>query len=152
MNDQSNQNYSDEDISLIMRAPHITLSETEQGILDRILQESFDQTHPEFDHYKALENLQRNFNNTVALCASCFIPKQKTELEQYKDYCQECYEELNPEPEPEPELELQPEVLPIQPELPPQPQVQPEPDQSKLIELLQQQVEQQAQIIALLQT
>ena len=57
MNDQSNQNYSDEDISLIMRAPHITLSETEQGILDRILQESFDQTHSEFDHYKALENL-----------------------------------------------------------------------------------------------
>ena len=57
MNDQSNQNYSDEDISLIMRAPHITLSETEQGILDRIFQESFDQTHPEFDHYKALENL-----------------------------------------------------------------------------------------------
>ena len=42
MNDQSNQNYSDEDISLIMRAPNITLSETEQEILDRILQESFD--------------------------------------------------------------------------------------------------------------
>ena len=72
-------------------------------------------------------------------------------MEQYKDYCQECYEELNPKYEPEPELELQPEVLPIQPELPPQPQVQPESDQSKLIRLLQQQVEQQAQIIALLQ-
>jgi len=42
MNNQSNQNYSDDDISIIMRAPHITLSETEQVILDRILQESFD--------------------------------------------------------------------------------------------------------------
>ena len=40
-----------------MRAPNIILSETEQEILDRIFQESFDQTHPEFDHYKALENL-----------------------------------------------------------------------------------------------
>jgi len=87
MNDRSNQNYSDEDISLIMRAPNITLSETEQEILDRILQESFDQTHPEFDHYKALENLQKNFNNKVALCKSCFMPKQKEELEQYEEYC-----------------------------------------------------------------
>ena len=57
MNDRSNQNYSDEDISLIMRAPNITLSETEQEILDRIFQESFNQTYPEFNHYKALENL-----------------------------------------------------------------------------------------------
>src|SRR5207248_10111738 len=142
MNDRSNQNYSDEDISLIMRAPNITLSETEQEILDQILQESFDQTHSEFDHYKALENLQKNFNNKVALYKSCFMPKQKEELEQYEEYCQECYDELNSTPEPEVES---------QPELPPQPQVQLEPNQSELIKLLQQQVEQQAQIIALLQ-
>jgi len=108
MNDQSNQNYSDEDISLIMRAPNITLSKTEQEILDRILQESFDQTHPDFDHYKALENLQKNFNNKVALCKSCFMPKQKEKLEQYEEYCQECYDELNPTPEPE--VESQPNV------------------------------------------
>ena len=119
MNDRSNQNYSDEDISLIIRAPNITLSETEQEILDRILQESFDQTHPEFDHYKALENLQKNFNNKVALCKSCFMPKQKEELEQYEEYCQEYYDELNPTPEPE--VESQPKILPIQPELPSQP-------------------------------
>ena len=148
MNDRSNQNYSDEDISLIMRAPNITLSETEQEILDRILQESFDQTYPEFDHYKALENLQKNFNNKVALCKSCFMPKQKEELEQYEEYCQECYTKLNPTPEPE--VEPQSEILSIQLELPPQLQVQLEPDQSELIKLLQQ-VEQQAQIIALLQ-
>ena len=109
MNDRSNQNYSDEDISLIMRAPNITLSETEQEILDRILQESFDQTHPEFDHYKALENLQKNFNNKVALCKSCFMPKQKEELEQYGEYCQEYYDELNPTSEPE--VESQPKIL-----------------------------------------
>src|SRR5437588_4507121 len=124
MNNWSNQNYSDEDISFIMRAPNITLSETEQEILDRILQESFDQTHPKFDHYKALENLQKNFNNKVAFCKSCFIPKQKAELEQYEEYCQECYDELNPTPEPE--VESQSKILPIQPELSSQPQVQPE--------------------------
>src|SRR5205814_7303223 len=146
MNDQSNQNYSDEDISLIIRASNITLSETEQEILDQILQESFDQTHLEFDYYKALENLQKNFNNKVALCKICFIPKQKAELEQYEEYCQECYDKLNYIPEPE--VKSQTEILPIQPELPSQPQVQLEPDQSKLVKLLQQQVEQQAQIIA----
>ena len=54
------------------------------------------------------------------------MPKQKEELEQYEEYCQECYDELNPTPEPE--VESQPEILPIQPELPSQPQVQLEPD------------------------
>ena len=111
MNNQSNQNYSDENISFIMRVSNITLLETEQKILDWILQESFDQTHPEFDHYKALENLQKNFNNKVALCKSCFMLKQKEELEQYEEYCQEYYDELNPTPEPE--VESQPEILSI---------------------------------------
>ena len=76
------------------------------------------------------------------------MPKQKEELEQYEEYCQECYDELNPIPEPE--VESQPKILSIQPELPSQPQVQLEPDQSELIKLLQQQVKQQVQIIALL--
>ncbi|CAG8856235.1 21670_t:CDS:1, partial [Gigaspora margarita] len=34
----------------------------------------------------------------------CSMPKQKTELEQYDHYCQECYEESHPsEPINEPE-------------------------------------------------
>ncbi|CAG8666936.1 5483_t:CDS:2, partial [Paraglomus occultum] len=70
INNQFNQNYSDDNISIIIKAPHITFLETEQEILDRILQESFDQSHLEFDHYK-----------------------QKAELEQYKEYYQEFYEE-----------------------------------------------------------
>lgn len=150
VNDQSNQNYSDEDISLIMRAPHIQLSTTEQEILDRILQESFDNSHPEFDHYKAIENLQRNFSNTVALCKSCFMPRHKTELEQYNEYCQECYNELYPEPEPE---VIEETLTPIpEPELEPQVNSPINTNQSELIKLLEQQVEQQAQVIILLQT
>ena len=47
------------------------------------------------------------------------MPKQKVELEQYEEYCQECYDELNPIPEPE--VESQPEILSIQPELPSNP-------------------------------
>ena len=62
------------------------------------------------------------------------MPKQKEKLEQCEEYCQECYDELNPTPEPE--VESQPEILSIQPELPSQPQVQLEPDQSELIKLL----------------
>src|SRR5437868_7270397 len=77
------------------------------------------------------------------------MPKQREELEQFEEYCQEYYDELNPTPEPE--VESQPDILSIQPELPSQPQVQLELDQSELIKLLQQQVKQQAQIIALLQ-
>ena len=76
------------------------------------------------------------------------MPKQKEELEQYEEYCQEYYDELNPTPELE--VESQPKILPIQPELLSQPQVQPELNQSELIKLFQQQIEQQAQIIALL--
>src|SRR6266516_7605644 len=77
------------------------------------------------------------------------MSKQKEELEQYEEYCQEYYDELNLTPEPK--VESQSKILSIQPELPSQPQVQPELDQSELIKLLQQQIEQQAQIIALLQ-
>ena len=66
------------------------------------------------------------------------MAKQKTELEQYNDYCQEYHEELYPTPPPEP--------------TPPQPaQVQLDTSSNELVKLLQQQVEQQAQIITLLQ-
>lgn len=39
------------------------------------------------------------------------MSKQKAELKQYEEYCQEYYEELNSEPPPEPKIELQPEDL-----------------------------------------
>ena len=47
------------------------------------------------------------------------MSKQKAELEQYEEYCQEYYDELNPTLEPE--VESQSEILSIQPELPSQP-------------------------------
>ena len=137
--DRYNQGYSNEEISLIIRAPHTQLSDSDQVSLDQILAESFDTSHPEFSHEIAMQNLQRNFCGNVALCKNCIMAKQKTELEQYNDFCQECHEELYPTP-------------PLEPMTPPPAQVQLDTSSNELVKLLQQQVEQQAQIINLLQT
>ena len=85
-----------------------------------------------------MENLQKNFQGTVRLCQNCLIAKKKTELEQYETYCQECYEELYPLVEPEPTPPSSPEILSSN-------------ETQKVIELLQDQIQQQAQIIELLQ-
>ena len=41
------------------------------------------------------------------------MPKQKAELKQYEEYCQEYYNELNSEPQLEPEVDSQSKVLSI---------------------------------------
>ena len=150
-NDQLNQEYSNEDISLIIRAPNIPLSDTEQEDLQRILQESFDTSHPDFDHHRALENLKKGCANKVALCKSCFLPRQKTELEQYDSYCPDCYEELYPQAGPSNSQNTSPLTPKSDSELK-ESSTQTNTDQSEIIKLLQQQVEQQAQTIALLRT
>jgi len=48
--DRSNQAFTDDDIQLIMRATEVQLTETEEEELQRILNESFDTSHPDFDH------------------------------------------------------------------------------------------------------
>jgi hypothetical protein len=63
-------------MNLILRAPHIQLSGTEEEELQRILTESFDTSYPDFDQHQAIENLKRNFNRTVALCSEYLIAKQ----------------------------------------------------------------------------
>ena len=44
-----------------MRADHVELTETEEEELQRILNESFDISHPDFDAQRAMQNLQRQF-------------------------------------------------------------------------------------------
>ena len=95
-NDRFNQDYTYNEITLILQASHIQLTDTEENKLQRILAKSFDTSHPDFDQHKAIENLKANFNGTVALCSECLMAKHRTELEQYKDQCKECYEELHP--------------------------------------------------------
>ena len=97
-----------------------------------------------------MENLQRNFQETMGLCKEYIMVKKNTELEQFDSYCEECYKALYPSPDPEillPPTSPPPEspiVAPIKTTL-----TTLEP--TDLVSLLQEQIRQQAQIIALLQ-
>src|SRR5260364_346186 len=71
--DHSNQGYTYDEVNVIMRATHVELTETEEQTLQRILAESFDMSHPNFDKRKAMENLQRNFAETAGLSSANFI-------------------------------------------------------------------------------
>ena len=125
-----------------MRATEVQLTETEEEQLQRILAESFDISHPDFDQQRAMENLQRNFQGTVGLCKNCLHAKTKAELEQYDQYCQECYDEVHPTSSSEPEqasLTLTSSST------------QTLDNSQEIIQLLQNQIMQQAQIIATLQ-
>ena len=122
-----------------MRATQVQLTETEEEQLQRILAESFDISHPDFDQHQAMENLQSNFQGTVGLCENCLHAKTKVELEQYDQYCQECYEEAHP-----PEPEQAPPVMTSS-------STQTSDDSKQIIQLLQEQIKQQAQVIAMLQ-
>ena len=98
-----------------MRADHVKLTETEEEELQRILNESFDISHPDFDAQRAMQNLQRQFQGTVALCENCLLAKKRTELEQYNHLCKECYKETQPPTPPlEPERNL-PDLSLLQP-------------------------------------
>jgi hypothetical protein len=110
-----------------------------------------------------MENLQRNFQETVGLCRNCLMAKAKTKLEQCDQYCQECHDELHQSPPlPEPETgSLSPNRTPTPSQSEPEPQdpsqnptpsiTPPNEEMQKMISLLQQQVEQQEQIIDTLQ-
>ena len=65
----------------------------EEATLQRILNESFNTSHPNFDARKAMENLRNNFKGQVALCRECLFAKHCTELEAYQGHCKECHDE-----------------------------------------------------------
>ncbi|CAG8751728.1 3832_t:CDS:1, partial [Cetraspora pellucida] len=80
-----------------------------------------------------------NFQGTVGLCENCLHAKTKVELKQYDQYCQECYKEAHP-PEPE---QASPVMISSS--------TQTSDDSKQIIQLLQEQIKQQAQLIAMLQ-
>src|SRR5260363_422923 len=110
--DHSNQDYTYDEVNVIMRATHVELTETEEQTLQRILAKFFDMSHPNFDRRKAMENLQRNFAGTAGLCESCIMVKTNDELQQHENLCKECYEETHTLPDPETEILPSP-TLPI---------------------------------------
>ncbi|CAG8559915.1 8024_t:CDS:2, partial [Ambispora leptoticha] len=73
----------------------VSLTEEEEVTLQRILNESFNTSQPDFDTRKAIENLRKNFEGKVALCQECLFAKQCTELEMNQGLCDECYQEQN---------------------------------------------------------
>src|SRR5260364_270249 len=164
--DQSNQDYTYDEVNIIMRATYVELTETEEQTLQRILTESFDMSHPNFDRKKAMENLQRNFAGTAGLCESCIMVKTNDDLRQHENLCKECYEEAHPLLDPETEI-LPPPTLSVPEALEPNesttlPELEativapiktasPVLESAELIQLLQEQIRQQAQIITLLQ-
>ena len=77
-----------------MRAPNEQLTNDEEEQLQRILAESFDTSHPDFDQRQAMINLHRNFAGTAALCCKCLIVKAKTDLTE--ELCPDCYAERYP--------------------------------------------------------
>src|ERR1700752_4226481 len=77
-------------MNLILRAERTTLSDEEEQLLQRTLAESFDISHPEFDHRVALANLHRQFSTPVNLCKECLYAKHQEELDQYNGCCQDC--------------------------------------------------------------
>jgi hypothetical protein len=91
--DQYNRDWTSDEITILLRDEAV-LTEDEEATLQRILRESFDIAHPDFDSQKAIENLRKNFEGKVQLCNECLLAKQLDELEPNQGYCDECYQEL----------------------------------------------------------
>src|SRR6201988_915399 len=144
-NNRISQPWSYDEINLILRAEQTTLSDEEEQLLQRTLAESFDISHPEFDHRVALANLHRQFSTPVDLCKECLHAKHQEELDQYNGCCQDCASSSTPIHElvdtSSSTLELESETLsPL------------EPDPTLLVvEQLKQQIEIQNQLILQLQ-
>ena len=145
INDQINRPWSYEEMDLILQAEQAVLDDKEEQLLQQTLAESFDISHPEFDHRLAIANLRRQFSASVDLCKKCLHVKHQDELDMYHGYCQDCahppvsiYEPPTPEP-------VDPPLNPTNATLP-----EPDPLQPQVTQL-QQQVEIQNQLISQLQ-
>jgi hypothetical protein len=78
-------------MSLILRAEQtLDLTDNEEQNLQQVLAESFDITHPEFDHRLAIANLRRSFTDPVDLCKECLHVKHQDELDKYEGCCEDC--------------------------------------------------------------
>ena len=93
--DRYSREWTPDEITILLRTKQVDLTNEEETTLQQILQESFNTSHPDFDMWKAIENLRKNFEGKVALCCECLFAKQCTELEVHQGYCDECYQELN---------------------------------------------------------
>src|SRR6185436_20997024 len=106
--------------------------ENDELLLQQILNDTFDTSHPEYNKQFALVTLRRNFNTPVDLCKECLHVKHQEELDQHDGYCVDC------------------DPLPLNS---PPPESTPEPDPININQItqMQLQLDQQAQLIQQLQ-
>src|SRR5260363_334545 len=133
-------------MQLILQAELDILRKNDAILLQAILDESFDTSHPDYDQKYALVILCRNFSVPVDLCLECLHVKHQEELTPNQGYCSDCKP-------PEPKIYVPPTNNIIE-----EPEDNP-PPVNEIIELddkfqfcqLQLQVQQQGQLIEQLQ-
>jgi hypothetical protein len=78
--DQYNRDWTSDEITILLRDEAV-LTEDEEATLQRILRESFDIAHPDFDSQKAIENLRKNFEGKelTQLTLPTELPEEKEE-------------------------------------------------------------------------
>ncbi|HEY1248319.1 MAG TPA: hypothetical protein VGE97_04975 [Nitrososphaera sp.] len=111
VNDRINNEWTDEDMTLVLRAEQGLLDDEEDyPRLEQVIQNSFDTSHPDFNQEYALAQMRRSFTYPVDLCKECLFMKHQEELDKHEGYCDDCapvvvlFEPPLPEPEPEEEI------------------------------------------------
>jgi hypothetical protein len=85
-----NYPWTNEEISLVLRAEQGYLNSNEEPTLDQMLDNLFDISHPDFTKEQALDNLHRSFTTPVGLCKECLMVKHQEELDRNQNTCDEC--------------------------------------------------------------
>ena len=97
-------------MELVLHGEQEVLKEDNELLLQQILDNFFDTSHPKYNKQFALTTLCWNFNTSVDLCKECLHVKHQDELDQHDGYCINC--DLLSLNSPNPELTLK-QTLPI---------------------------------------
>src|SRR4029078_7778151 len=90
ISDRITQPWNPYEMQLILQAESDMLSENDIDLLQAILDESFDTSHPNYDQKYALAILRRSFTVPVDLCQECLHVKYQEELNANQGYCDDC--------------------------------------------------------------
>ena len=88
--DLTNHSWSNDEISLVLRAEQGYLYADEEQNLQQLLDDLFDTSHPDFTKETALKNLHNNFTVPVDLCKSCLFVQHQEDLDKHQGLCEEC--------------------------------------------------------------
>ena len=86
--DLTNHSWSNDEISLVLRAEQGYLYANEEQTLQQLLDDLFDTSHPDFTKETALKNLHNNFTVPVDLCKSCLFVQHQEDLDKHQGLCE----------------------------------------------------------------